>query len=122
MGARGKAYGFLGRSAFAPYAGFEKGYEAKCRHIDQPPFHKNEAGSVTHSIIVMQGVSTVPLIENHVATRELWNLDSVTDSSEDRIKKSCPSSKLCSRQNAKFSKPDCKGVLPPKTCHSKYPW
>ena len=63
------------------------GYDPMMRNIDQSPFHKNEAGSVAQNTIVMTGAPTVPLIENHCATRERCSLNSVTDSSEERIKK-----------------------------------
>ena len=61
------------------------GYDPRCRNIDQSPFHANEAGSKCLGTVVLKGAPTVPLIENHAATRMRWSLNSVTMSDEDRI-------------------------------------
>ena len=61
------------------------GYDPDMRNIDQSPFHKNEAGSQACKTLAIKGTPIVPLIENHCATRERWSLNSVTDSSEERI-------------------------------------
>ena len=42
----------------------------------------------------MTGAPTVPLIENHAATRERWSLNSVTDSCVDRVCKRLPGFEL----------------------------
>ena len=63
-----------------------KGYDPDMRNLDQSPFHINEAGSHVAGSIAMKGAPIIPLLENHGDTRERWSLNSVTDSSEDRIK------------------------------------
>ena len=66
------------------------GYWAKMRNIDQSPFHGNEACSAATNTLALKGAPTVPLIENHAATRERWSLNSVTESCQDRIKRRLP--------------------------------
>ena len=56
------------------------------RNLDQSPFHINEAGSHVTGTIAMRGGPIIPRLENHGDTRERWSLNSVTDSSEERIK------------------------------------
>ena len=63
-----------------------KGYRPDMRNIDQSPFHKNEAGSHVTGSIALKGAPVVPLLENHGSTRERWSLNSITDSSEERIR------------------------------------
>ena len=46
------------------------GYRPRFRNIDQSPFHKNEAGSREFGTLAMQNAPTVPLLEDHAATRE----------------------------------------------------
>ena len=58
--------------------------------MDQSPFHGNEAGSKACNTLALKGAPTVPLIENHAATRERWSLNSITDSDEERIKQRLP--------------------------------
>ena len=70
------------------------GYDPKCRNIDQSPFHKNEAGSQEHNTLTLQGAPTVPLIEDHAATRERWRLNSVTMSDHERIGRKLPGFEL----------------------------
>ena len=62
-----------------------KGYDPDMRNLDQSPFHMNEAGSHVTGTIAMKGAPVIPLLENHGHTRERWSLNSVTDSSEERI-------------------------------------
>ena len=66
------------------------GYDPKGRNIDQSPFHGNEAGSVESNTLALKGAFTVPLIENHAATRERWSLNSVTDFSVERVSQRLP--------------------------------
>jgi hypothetical protein len=66
------------------------GYDPDCRNIDQSPFHQNEAGSKACNSLALKGAPTVPLIENHAATRARWSLNSVTMSSKVRIKRRLP--------------------------------
>jgi len=61
------------------------GYDPAFRNVDQPPFHGNEAGSAECCTLALKGAPTVPLIENHAATRERISLNSMTDSSAARI-------------------------------------
>ena len=61
------------------------GHDPDCRNIDQSPFHGNEAGRKACNTLALRGAPTVPLIENHAATRERWSLNSVTMSSEERV-------------------------------------
>ena len=70
------------------------GYDPDIRNIDQSPFHQNEAGSVATNTIALKGAPTVPLIENHAATRERWSLNSITLSSEARIRRRLPGFEL----------------------------
>ena len=55
------------------------------KNIDQSPFHQNEAGSQEWTTLTLMGQHTVPLIENHAATRERWSLNTLTDSAEEQI-------------------------------------
>ena len=57
----------------------EFGYDPKFRNVDQSPFHGNEAGSAECNTIALKGCPTVPLIENHAATRERMSLNSRTN-------------------------------------------
>ena len=61
------------------------GYDPTFKNIDQQPFHQNEAGSQEWNTLTLMGANTVPLIENHAATRERWSLNSLTDSVEEQI-------------------------------------
>ena len=61
------------------------GYDPTFKNIDQSPFHQNEAGSKEWGTLALVGQHTVPLIENHAATRERWSLNSLTDSAEEQI-------------------------------------
>ena len=36
--------------------------------------------------LALKGAPTVPLIENHAATRERWSLNSITDTDHDRVR------------------------------------
>ena len=49
------------------------------------PFHQNEAGSQEWNTLTLMGQHTVPLIEDHAATRGRWSLNSLTDSAEEQI-------------------------------------
>ena len=73
------------------------GYDPKFRNIDQSPFHGNEAGSAESNTLVLKGAPTVPLIENHAATRDGVSLNSVTDSSQERISQELPGFELMFR-------------------------
>ena len=66
------------------------GYDPVCRNIDQSPFHGDEAGSKACDTLALKGAPTVPLIENHAATRTRVSLNSVTVSSEEVIHKQLP--------------------------------
>ena len=79
----------------------EFGYGPKFRNVDQSPFHGNEAGSAECNTIALKGCPTVPLIENHAATRERMSLNSVTDSSPERISKELPGFELMFRAEGK---------------------
>ena len=62
------------------------GYDPDLRNVDQTPLHKNESGSKTYKTITVKGAYSVPLLENHAATRERMSVSTVTDSNEHRIK------------------------------------
>ena len=62
------------------------GYDPKMRNIDQSPFHGNEAGSAECNTLALKGAPTVPLVEDHAATRDRWSLNSVTYSCEERVR------------------------------------
>ena len=66
------------------------GYDPKMRNLDQSPFHSNEVGSVERNTFALSGAPTVPLIEDHAATRERWSLNSVTDSCAERVRDELP--------------------------------
>ena len=70
------------------------GYDPDCRNIDQSPFHINEAGSKACNTLALKGAPTVPLIENHAATRARWSLNSVTFSSVEKIRHRLPGFEL----------------------------
>ena len=69
---------------------YHHGYDPKMRNIDQSPFHRNEAGSAEYNTLALKGAPTVPLIEDHAATRERWSLNSVTDSCAERVRDELP--------------------------------
>ena len=71
------------------------------RNVDQSPFHSNEAGSQEVGTLALKGAPTVPLIENHAATRERMSLNSVTDSSPERIRRRLPGFELMFRADGK---------------------
>ena len=77
------------------------GYEPNMRNVDQSPFHGNEAGSAECNTIALKGAPTVPLIENHAATRSRWSLNSVTDSSRERIARQLPGFELMFKAEGK---------------------
>jgi len=77
------------------------GYDPKFRNVDQSPFHCNEAGSAECSTIALKGAPTVPLVENHAATRERWSLNSMTDSSRERIARELPGFELMFKAEGK---------------------
>ena len=60
------------------------------RNIDQSPFHKNEAGSAEWGTLTLQNAPTVPLIQDHAATRLRISLNSVTVSDPRTIQKKLP--------------------------------
>ena len=69
--------------------------------MDQSPFHGNEAGSAECNTIALKGAPTVPLVENHAATRARWSLNSVTDSSRERISQELPGFELMFKAEGK---------------------
>ena len=77
------------------------GYDPTFRNVDQSPFRGNEAGSAERNAIALKGAPTVPLVENHAATRERWSLNSVTDSSTERISKELPGFELTFKAEGK---------------------
>ena len=77
------------------------GYDPVARNVDQSPFHNNEAGSKEVGTLALTGAPTVPLIENHAATRERMSLNSVTDSSPERIRRQLPGFELMFRAQGK---------------------
>jgi len=66
------------------------GYRPRLLNIDQSPFHKNEAGSQEFGTIAMQNAVTVPLLEDHAATRERISLNSITWSDPAKIEQRLP--------------------------------
>ena len=62
------------------------GYDPHFRNVDQTPLHKNESGSKAYKTISSKNSYSVPLLENHAATRERMSVSTVTDSNEHRIK------------------------------------
>ena len=77
------------------------GYGPKCRSVYQSPLHGNEAGSAECNTIALKGAPAAPLIENHAATRERWSLNSVTDSSRERISQELPGCELMFKAEGK---------------------
>ena len=77
------------------------GYDPEMRNVDQSPFHMNEAGSSEWNTLTMVNAPTVPLIENHAATRERWSLNSVTDSCRERIMREVPGCELMFKAEGK---------------------
>ena len=77
------------------------GYDPVFRNIDQSPFHGNEAGSAECNTLALKGAPTVPLVENHAATRERWSLNSVTDSSAARVGRQLPGFELMFKAQGK---------------------
>ena len=77
------------------------GYDPKIGNLDQSPFHGNEAGSQECNTIALEGAPTVPLVENHAATRERWTLKSMTDSSRERISQELPGFELMFKAEGK---------------------
>jgi len=73
------------------------GYDPNCKNVDQSPFYMNEAGSKETSTLALRGCPTVPLIEDHGGTRERISLNSITDSSEDRVRHKLPGFELMFR-------------------------
>ena len=62
------------------------GYDPEFRNLDQSPFHGNEAGSAECNTIALNGrADSPPFVEIHAASRVRWSLNSVTDSSTERI-------------------------------------
>ena len=86
------------------------GYEPDCRNVDQSPFHRNEAGSKGCNTLALKGAPTVPLIENHAATRERWSLNSVTDSSAERIRRRLPGFEIMFKAEGKEVEAKTAGV------------
>ena len=66
------------------------GYDPAFTNVDQSPFHMNESGSCENNTIVLKGCPTVPLHENHAATRQRYSLNSVTHSDEAEINRQLP--------------------------------
>ena len=77
------------------------GYDPDAKNVDQSPFHGNEAGSKEISTLALKGAPTVPLIENHAATRERMSLNSITDSSEARVRQQVPGFEIMFRADGK---------------------
>ena len=77
------------------------GYDPEMRNVDQSPFHMNEAGSCEWNTLTLQNAVTVPLIENHAATRERWSLNSVTDSCRERVMREVPGCELMFKAEGK---------------------
>lgn len=77
------------------------GYEPVAKNIDQSPFHGNEAGSQACNTLALKGAPTVPLLENHAATRERWSLNSITDSSLERIQQRLPGFEIMFKADGK---------------------
>ena len=77
------------------------GYDPKFRNVDRSPFHGNEAGSAECNTIMLKDAPTVSLVENHVATRERWSLNSMTDSSRERISQELPGFELMFKAEGK---------------------
>ena len=61
------------------------GYDPTFKNIDQSPSHQNEAGSQEWNTLTLSGQQTVPLIENHAATRGIRSLNTLTDPAEEQI-------------------------------------
>ena len=77
------------------------GHDPKFRNVDRSPFHGNEAGSAECNTIMRKGAPTDLLVENHAATRERWSLNSVTDSSAERVSKELPGFELMFKAEGK---------------------
>ena len=89
----------------------EKVYDPDCRNVDQSPSHKNEAGSKAFGTVVMRVTIKVPPIENRAVARDRYSLSTVTDCSEDRIKKELPGFELMFKTEVA-----CQGEAVAATC------
>ena len=61
----------------------------------------------------------VPLVENHAATRERWSLNSVTDSSAERIRKELPGFELMFKAEGKLKEHKLQEYVASKTIEFK---
>ena len=77
------------------------GNDPRFRNVDQSPFHGNGARSQKSNTIALKGAPTVPLIENHAATRDRVSLNSMTDSSPERISQELPGFELMFKAEGK---------------------
>ena len=101
---------------------FHFGYDPVFRNVDQSPFHSNEAGSAECGTLALKGAPTVPLIENHAATRDRVSLNSMTDSSPERISQELPGFELMFRAEGKIKEGRLSAYVASKGLPSKYPW
>ena len=62
------------------------GYDLDMENLDQSPFHMNEAGSLNERTLCVKGAPTVPLKENHCATRCRWSACTMTCSNEQKAR------------------------------------
>ena len=81
------------------------GYDPVCSNVDQSPFHMNEAGSKAMGTLSFKGAPSVPLIENHAATRMRWSLNSCTTSSAVAVKERLPGFELMFQASGTTRKP-----------------
>ena len=90
------------------------GYEPEAKNVDQSPFHMNEAGSQECNTLALKGAPTVPLIENHAATRERWSLNSITDSCIQRVERELPGFELMFKAQGKDLEPKLQSYVASK--------
>ncbi len=84
------------------------GYLPRIRNIDQSPFHKNEAGSQEFGTLSLQDAPTVPLLEDHAATRERISLNSVTMSDPEKIEERLPGFEMMFKADGTMYKVTCR--------------
>ena len=85
------------------------GYDPTFKNIDQSPSHQNEAGSQEWNTLTLSGQQTVPLIENHAATRGIRSLNTLTDPAEEQISNAnMPGFEIMFKAEGKKWKPTCR--------------
>ena len=82
-----------------------RGYMA-IRHavaMQSPDTNMHEQLRKRYNALALKGAPTVPLVENHAATRCRWSVNSVTDSCEEKVRNKLPRLELMIRSDGKKS-------------------